>query len=119
MKTLENVSAIGIFILHCIAFAIILFGWLWPSIWPLYIAIITYTLFQNWILGYCVLSRWEFSLRRMINPKLRYDFNFTTYYTYKLTHRRLSTQLIQRLGTVFLMTSIALSLYAHFAVSVF
>ncbi len=114
MKALEHAGAMGIFLLHCVVFAIILFGWLWPEIWPLYIAIITYTLFQNWILGYCVLSRWEFALRRMINPKVRYKYNFTTYYTYKLTHRRISTRFVQVAGTVFLASSLTINLYFKF-----
>lgn len=50
----------------------------------------------------------------MIDPKIRYDYNFTTYYTYKLTHRRISTRFIQIAGTIFLATSIALSVYFRF-----
>jgi hypothetical protein len=114
VKTLEHIGAIGIFVLHCVVVVIIVFGWLWPHIWPLYIAIITYTLFQNWILGYCILSRWEYALRRMINPKIRYKYNFTTYYTYKLTHKRISTRFVQVAGTVFLATSLVMSVYSKF-----
>lgn len=101
----------GIFALHCVVGVIIFLGWLWPSIWPLYIAILVYVFFQNLILGYCILSRWEFSLRRMLNPRLRYTYNFTTYYTYKLTHRRLSTRFVQVIGTFFLAASLGIQLY--------
>lgn len=114
MRTLEHVGAVGIFLIHCAIGVVIFLGWLWSSIWPLYIATLAIVLVQNWLLGYCVLSRWEFSLRRMLNPKLRYEYNFTTYYTYKLTHRRLSTRFVQVGGTVFLASSLAISLYSKF-----
>jgi len=114
MRTLEHVGAVGVFLLHVVVFVVILFGWVWPSIWPLYMALLVYVLIQNLVLGYCVLSRMEFSLRRILNPKLRYEYNFTTYYTYKLTHRRISTHFVQVAGTFFLATSLAIQTYFAF-----
>ena len=114
MKTIEHVGAIGIFFLHCLIVAIAAFGWLWPALWPLYITLITVILIQDIVLGYCVLSRWEFSLRRMLNPKLRYDYTFTSYYTYKLTHHRLSTNFIRIAAIIFLTTSLGLNIYFKF-----
>lgn len=113
MRTLEHVGAVGIFLFHCAIGVVIFLGWLWQSIWPLYVGLLIVVLFQNIILGYCVLSRLEFALRRMLNPRLRYEYNFTTYYTYKLTHKRLSTRFVQILGTIFLTVSLAVSLYAN------
>ena len=112
MKTLEHVGAVGVFLLHCAVVALALFGWLWPQIWPVYIALVAVILLQDIFLGYCVLSRWEFALRRMLNPKLRYDYTFTSYYTYKLTHKRLSTQFIRIAGIVFLSASLIVGLSA-------
>jgi hypothetical protein len=114
VRTLEHIGAVGVFILHCVVGVIIFLGWLWPSIWPLYVAILLIVFFQNWILGYCILSRWEFSLRRMINPKLRYKYNFTTYYTYKLTRQPLSTRFVQIMGTVFIASSLGITLFFRF-----
>lgn len=114
MKTLEHAGAVGVFLFHSVVTFIICFGWLWPEIWLPYTALLVYVLFQNLILGYCVLSRLEFSLRRMIDPKLRGEFDFTTYYTYKLTHRRLSTQFMRIAGIIFVATSLAINLYFKF-----
>ncbi len=115
MKTLTRAAAVGVFLLHCVVGVIIFFGWLWPSIWPVYLAIITITLFQNWLLGYCILSRMEFSLRRMLDPTLRYDYSFASYYTYKLTRQKLSVRFVQVVGTFFLLSSIALTMYFRVA----
>ncbi|TSC85859.1 MAG: hypothetical protein G01um10148_767 [Parcubacteria group bacterium Gr01-1014_8] len=118
MRIVEHIGAVSIFLVHCVVGVIIFFGWLWPSIWPIYIGLLVYVLFQNLILGYCILSRWEFSLRRMLNPKLRYQYNFTTYYTYKLTHKRLSTKFVQVAGTFFIVASLTISLSAKFLPSI-
>ena len=114
MKTLEHAGAVGLFILHCAIGVVIFLGWLWPEIWPLYVSILVIVLFQNLILGYCILSRWEFSLRRLLDPKLRYEYNFTSYYTYKLTHKRLSTRFVQISGTCFLVSSLGINPYFKF-----
>jgi hypothetical protein len=113
MKTLEHLGAILIFILHCAVVIIALFGWMWPILWPVYVLLITIVLLQDALLGYCILSKWEFALRRMLNPKLRYDYTFTSFYTYKLTHKRLSTQFIRVAGIIFLSSSLVLTLYTH------
>lgn len=112
MKTFEHIAAVGVFALHCLVMVVALFGWLWPSIWPAYIALITFVLIQDIFLGYCILSRWEFSLRRLLNPKLRYDYTFSSFYTYKLTHKRLSTKFVRIAGIVFLSASLAINLYS-------
>ena len=114
VKTIEHVGAVGVFLLHCVVTTIIVFGWLWPMIWPVYIALLAWVFFQNLVLGYCILSRLEFSLRRLINPKLQYKYDFTTYYTYKLTRRRLSTRFMQVAGTLFTGASLVISLYFKF-----
>lgn len=63
-----------------------------------------------WILHFL----WEFSLRKKIYPHLDYDYSYTSYYTYKLTHRRLSSHFISRAAIVFLVASIALNFFFQY-----
>ena len=115
MRTIEQLGAVSIFAVHCVIGIFIFFGWLWPQYWAVYALLLVYLLVQNVVLGYCVLSRWEFSLRRMLNPRIRYEYNFTTFYTYKLTNRRLSTRFVQIAGSCFLVAMLAITTVSHFA----
>src|SRR3989344_8629820 len=93
-----NIGANLLFIFHFLVVVIISFGWLISSIWYVYMATLIITFFSEVILGYCFLSKWEFSLRKKINPEVNYDYSFTSFYTYKLTQHRLSTTFIARAG---------------------
>lgn len=92
---------------------IILFGWVFPSMWPLYMIILFVTFVQDLLFGYCFLSKWEFALRRAVDPQLRYDWSFSSYYTYQLTRQRLSRHFVRVAGLLFLDFSIAINLYFH------
>jgi len=116
MRALEHAAAVGIFLIHCVVVFAALFGWLFDPLWPLYILLLAVILAQDVFLGYCILSRWEFALRRMLNPRLRYDYTFTSFYTYKLTHKRLSTHFIRASAIVFLSAMLFISIYARLLV---
>jgi hypothetical protein len=109
-ETLANV----IFAFHCAVVAVIGFGWMIPIIWPLYMVVLLVTLISEVTFGYCFLSRWEFDLRKRIDPTLDYGYSFSSFYTYKLTHRRLSQRFIKYAGLAFLVGSVAINAYFKF-----
>ena len=111
VRTIEYLATIGIFLFHCIIVAIILFGWAVPQIWFFYTALLAITLVSDILLGYCFLSRWEFALRKALKPRIKYDYTFSSYYTYKVTHKRLSTHFIRNAGLLFLTASLLINLY--------
>lgn len=113
-KIFYRFTADLVFALHFMVVAIVLFGWMKPGIWHVYMATMTAALVSEIALGYCFLSKWEFELRRKINPDLDYDYSFTSYYTYKLTHRRISTGFHRHAATAFLSLSIAINAYYRF-----
>lgn len=96
----------AIWLFHTFVLVVALFGWLWPAIHTFYILVLALALLSNIFLGYCFLSKWEFDLRKRANPKLRYDYPYTSYYTYRLTRGRLSRRFLRL--TVFFFTSISL-----------
>lgn len=114
MHTLKRAAADCIFLFHCFVVLVIGFGWLASRIWPLYICTLLVTLISEVTLGYCFLSKWEFDLRKSIDPTLNYDYSFSSFYTYKLTRHRLSQRFIKNIGLAFLIGSIAINLYFKF-----
>jgi hypothetical protein len=111
MKLLYQLSADAIWLLHLFVVILVLFGWLVPSLWYVYMAVLAGALLSELLLSYCFLSRWEFDLRKKINPALNYDYSYTSYYTYKLTCQHLSTRFLARAGIVFTTLSLAIDLY--------
>jgi hypothetical protein len=77
-------------------------------------ATIIITLISELSFGYCFLSKFEFDLRKKINPDLNYDYNFSSYYTYKLTNKIISNKFISIAGYILLIGSILINLYFHY-----
>jgi hypothetical protein len=113
-RVIYRIGADAIFLVHFLVIAIALFGWLVPSWWHVYMAVLVGILLSELFLSYCVLSKWEFDLRKKMNPRLNYEHSYTTYYTYKLTGRYLGERFLARLGIVFTSLSIAINLYFRF-----
>ena len=113
-RLMYKVSADIIWLAHFVVVCIALFGWLAPSLWVVYIAILLGTMISTLTLGYCVLSKWEFDLRKKINSSLTYDYTYASYYTYRLTHGYLSSVFLARAGVVFTSLSLATNFYFRY-----
>lgn len=109
-----RIGADTIWLIHFGVVCIALFGWLLPQIWFLYLAVLVGTLISTSTLGYCVLSKWEFDLRKKLNPTLVYDYMYSSYYTYRLTGGYISNAFLARGGVVFAALSLAINLYFRF-----
>jgi hypothetical protein len=114
MKLLYRIGADIILIAHFFLVLLAICGFLIPSLWYAYMAVLIATLVSDLVFGYCILSKWEFDLRKRINPKINYDFAWTTYYTYKLTNQRISNTFYKHAATTTLVLCIALNLYFKF-----
>jgi len=115
MKFLYRVGAEAIFALHFLTVLLVVFGFLVPSLWYVYIAALVATLISDLIFGYCILSKWEFDLRRRFNPSVpKYDFAWTTYYTYKFTNQQISYLFYKRASIVALSLALIFNLYFRF-----
>jgi len=111
---LKRILADGIFLLHSIVAFTVLFGWIWPQFWYLYMATLAVAFISEWYLGCCFLSKWEFYLRKAMNKKIKYEYNFTAYYVYLFTGRTPNLHFIKRAALIFLGSSLAINLYFHF-----
>lgn len=97
-----------VFLTHLLVVLIALFGWLFPAIWPLYVAVLLGTIGSNILLERCFLSDWEFALRKVDNPTVDYDFSYSSYYTYKVTKQRIGDSFLRWAGIAFCSTSLVL-----------
>ena len=61
-----------------------------------------------------ILSKWEFDLRKKLNPQLDYEYAYSSYYTYRLTHGFFSARFLAQAGIVFTTLSLVLNLYFRF-----
>ncbi len=114
MKLLYKISADFIFFIHLFVFLIVLFGWAIPSLWYVYLVTTGITLLVDLFLGYCLLSKWEFSLRKKIDIDLDYDHTWASFYIRKITQNRLSPVFFMWAATFFLGSSLLLNLYFHY-----
>ena len=111
MKYLYRTGADAIWLIHFLVVSLVLFGWLVPSFWYVYMVVLTGTLISELIWSYCILSKWEFDLRKRLNPSINYDFTYATYYTYRLTQGRLSPRFLGQASIVFTSLSLLINLY--------
>lgn len=71
-------------LLHVLVVIIVLVGWYYPSLQMIHLIIAFLVLIAEVFLGYCPLTRWEFLLRKKVEPNLNYDSSFLSYYAYKV-----------------------------------
>ena len=110
---IHKIAANALFSLHFIIVLAVLFGWIFPSIWYPYMVVLALTLLSDLVFGYCILSKWEFDVRKKIDPKIDYNYNWTSYYTYRFTRHRISDVFFLRVSVVFLAGSLAINLYFY------
>lgn len=113
---LYRILADLIFVFHFVVIMIVIFGWLFPSIWYLYMFVLVVSLIFDIFLGYCILSKWEFLLRKKLKPDLKYSYSFTTYYTYRLTNYWLTDRFMKIVAITFLSLSILINIALYFLV---
>lgn len=112
--TFYKILADLIFIFHLLIVLVVLFGWTVPQIWFFYMSVLILSLTSGLILGYCFLSKWEFNIRKKINPQTTNGSSFITYYIYKVTNYRISDSQYAGVSNIFLISSILLNLYLRY-----
>lgn len=98
---------------HVCLVLFVLFGWLYPNVWILYTAALVTTLLSDVLFGYCVLSKWEFDLRKRHDPTIDYNYTWASYYTHKLTQHRISDGFYWHASVFSLSALTVISLYFH------
>ncbi len=105
----KRIAADTVFLIHAGVVVIVMFGWLVPSFWYFYMLVLLATLCSEIFFSYCILSQWEFALRKKIDPLLDYEYEFASYYTYRITQGRLSGSFLRSAGTLFAALSLVIN----------
>lgn len=94
-----------VLLVHLILVFVILFGWYFPAIKYFYLASLILTLLSESFYGYCILTKWEFDLRKKVEPDLDYDYAFLSYYGHK-AGVKIKSQTIKYSALLFLIISL-------------
>lgn len=97
-----------IFLIHWPVVYILLFGWSFEKFSWLYITTLVITFITQVFFGYCFLTKWEFDLRKKLDPNLYYDYSFLSWYAYKYSNIHISSKLIKYISLSFLFVSIVI-----------
>lgn len=80
---MRKLTADFIFLVHFALVALVSLGWLIPGFFYAHLTLLALTLISELTLGYCVLTRLEFGLRRKMDPTLVFDKSCMVHYTRK------------------------------------
>lgn len=89
-----------LFLLHVLLGIFLLFGWLLPQITYLYVVVLISWPLCWMILGYCPLSKWEFTLRKQYDSTVDVHAEVIQHYMYMFFGIRISTAVIYAGGLV-------------------
>ena len=73
----------SIFVIHTMFVVVVLVGWAIPGVFSVYVPVLISSLISELMLGYCVLTKWEFGIRRKIYPDMHFEYSFIMHYTRK------------------------------------
>jgi len=106
-----NILANIVAFLHVVIVGVLLFGWSFSQPYILiYQVLLVITLVTELYFHYCLLTKWEFSLRKKLQPNLDYDYSFLIYYVFRYTRIRVNSKLLEILSVTFLILSICIQL---------
>lgn len=100
------VVANALFVLHVLIGLVILFGWLYAPIRPLYLALLILWPLCWLVFGFCPLSKWEFQLRGINIKDTDLNGEIISYYARKLFGVRIPAPFIFGGGLVLLGISV-------------
>lgn len=102
-----------IFFTHFLLGLFLVSGWYFDTFSLLYMLALILTLVSQIIFGYCILSKWEFNLRKKADPGLNYDYAYVSYYTYKFLKIHISAKYIKWTSIVFLMLMLLIEVISY------
>ena len=89
-------AAHSIFVVHTIFVIVISVGWAIPGIFYVYLPMLITSLISEIILGYCVLTKWEFDIRKKLYPALNFGSSFIGHYARKIFRIGNSVKSVQK-----------------------
>lgn len=72
-----------IFVIHFLLVLSVVFSWLFPKLFVYFLVLWTFTFISEILFGRCVLTNWEFDLRRKIFPDSKFEKSCMVHYAKK------------------------------------
>jgi len=110
MRKLHISIANIIFILHCFVALFIFTGWLFPQIKFYYFCFLIIWILTWIFLGYCPITKWEFTLRNKYDKNINPEAEIIKYYIYKLFKIEIPSKVIFISGIVAFISLIILTI---------
>jgi hypothetical protein len=111
MRKIYLLLANTLFVLHGLLVIFILFGWIFPSIKIIYLAVLLLWL-SSWIfLGYCPPTKWEFLLRKKYDKNIDTNAEAIQYYMYKFFKKEISSDTIFTGGLILFIILVLLTIF--------
>ena len=105
-----------IFLIHAAFALLVLVGWAIPGLFYIYLPVLITSLVSELLLGYCILTKWEFDIRKRLYPTVHYGHSCLMHYSRRCLHiessdrsRKKSTRCGGYAFTLLLFSSLALS----------
>ena len=116
-KKIITFQADLIFLIHCLIVFVIVFGWAFAKLNFIYPLVLVATLVLETIFGYCILTEFEFRLRKKIEPSLEYDHSFVTYYMHKIYDFKIPRRFLDIVYKSFLIVSLMIYFVKTFIIT--
>lgn len=106
-------------ILHLIIIGFNLLGWIWPSTRRLHFIFVLFTAGSWFILGiwygigYCPITEWQWQIKEELG-ETNLPNSFIEYFADKITHRNISSDLIDAVTAISFAIAAVLSVYLNF-----
>jgi hypothetical protein len=106
-----------IFVIHFLLVLSVVFSWLFPKLFVYFLVLWTFTFISEILFGRCVLTNWEFDLRRKIFPDSKYEKSCMVHYYRKLFGLEIRENREQKEKTILQKNSFKIILIVLLAVS--
>lgn len=113
-----QIGANTIFAIHLLLVILVVFGWLLDSLFYVFLFALFATFLSEVLLGYCFLSKWEFYIRRRIDPSRNFDKSCIGHY-FRLFFGLKPRVLVENKKTFFKKYSFIFCLFILFCIGTF
>ena len=113
-KYKHRILADFIVVLHVAVVLLLVFGWKLPDgyIWMYHVGLVLVIVFGI-IFGGCILTIWEYNLRKKTGVDISFEDPFIIYYVYKNTRLRIPPTIFRVVSVSFYLVSIGVQIYIY------
>jgi hypothetical protein len=106
MKFFYKIISAFMGIIHVPIVVVIFFGWIFNGFWSYVYFVTLFLTLCSWVLlGYCLITKWEFDVRKKFMDIPNYHYEYLHYWGYKLLKININPKKIRFYGILFIVVS--------------